>query len=162
MLIRPIYPPDAKTVIEVHHAAVRKTASKNYPTDILEQWAPLPVTDETVTKFIENADGEVRFLAEQDGKIVGMAAIVPSKCELRACYVAPEAGGRGIGTALLHELEKEADRRGLPFLQMDSSLTAEAFYKARGYEVQGRGEHELRSGKRMACVQMRKQLTPAS
>ncbi len=57
--------------------------------------------------------------------------------------------------------KKEADRRGLPFLQLDSSLTAEAFYKARGYEVQGRSEHVLRSGQRMTCVQMRKQFIPA-
>jgi len=106
MLIRPVNPTDAKAVIKVHHAAVRDTASKDYSADILEQWAPLPINDEAVTKFIENADGEVRFLVEQAGKIVGMAAMVPSNSELRVCYVAPEAGGQAVGTALLRELEK--------------------------------------------------------
>lgn len=56
------------------------------------------------------------------------------------------------------DLEKEAARRSLSFLQMGSSLTAGLLYKARGYEVQGRGEHVLSSGQRMARVQMRKQL----
>lgn len=161
MFVRLICPEDAKAVIEVHHAAVRCTAAKDYSVDILEQWAPLPITDGAIRKFIENPDNEVRFLAEIEGEVVGMAAIVPSSCELRACYVAPQAGGQGVGTALLHELEHAAQERGLPFLQMDSSLTAEAFYKARGYEVQGKGEHILRAGQRMACVHMRKVITPA-
>lgn len=114
MLIRPIRSEDARTVIEVHHAAVRCTAAQDYSADILEQWAPLPVTDEAIRKFIENPDNEVRLLAELDGNIVGMAAIVPSECELRACYVAPQAGGQGIGTALLNELERVARELGLP------------------------------------------------
>jgi putative acetyltransferase len=78
--------------------------------------------------------------------------------EVRACYVEPEAGRRGVGSALLQEIEREAHQRGLKFLEADSSLTAEPFYAAQGYLVLGRGEHVLHSGQRMACVKMRKYL----
>ena len=43
-------------------------------------------------------------------------------------------------------------------LNGDSSVTAEPFYLAHGYNVRGRGEHMLRSGQRMACVKMEKAL----
>jgi len=159
MIVRPLLQGDARAALEARRAAVRHSAARDYySADILEQWAPPPITDEAITKFLENPDGEVRFVAELDGKIVGLAAIAPLNCELQACYVAPEAGGKGVGTALLLALETEARKRGLPFLKMDASLNAESFYKARGYEVRSRGEHLLRSGQRMACVHMQKNL----
>ena len=84
--------------------------------------------------------------------------ISTEKCELRACYVAPEAGRKGVGTALVIGIEQAAREHGLRFLERDSSLTAELFYRRNGYEVTGRGEHVLPNGQRMACVKMRKDI----
>jgi len=39
-------------------------------------------------------------------------------------------------------------------------VTAERFYRLLGYEVMGRGDHALASGRRMACVHMRRPLDP--
>ena len=44
----------------------------------------------------------------------------------------------------------------LAHLHLDSSLTAEPFYAAFGYQAEERGEHVLWSGARMAAVKMRK------
>lgn len=89
---------------------------------------------------------------------MGIGALVLAKSELRACYVAPQAARRGVGSALVHELERIARDNGLANVQMDSSVTAEPFYLAHGYNVRGRGEHTLSSGQRMACVKMEKAL----
>ena len=43
---------------------------------------------------------------------------------------------------------------------IDASLAAVEFYQAHGFEETGRGDHRLRSGRRMPCVFMRK--TPPS
>jgi hypothetical protein len=43
---------------------------------------------------------------------------------------------------------------GLKRLQMDASLTAEAFYRAAGYQIVERGVHRMRTGNMMACVKM--------
>jgi putative acetyltransferase len=149
---------DALAFLQVHHAAVRGIAAKDYPPEVVEDWAPMPITDRSIERFLTNADGELRLVAEIDGGIVGIGVLVLAKSELRACYVAPQAARTGVGSALMHELERIARDNGLAHLQLDSSLTAEPFYLAHGYTVRGRGEHTLRSGRRMACVKMEKAL----
>ncbi len=46
----------------------------------------------------------------------------------------------------------------LPLKVRLASLAAVAFYQANGFQELGTGEHALQSGKRMACVSMRKHL----
>lgn len=154
-------PIDARSALEVHHAAVRVTAARDYTSSILEEWARLPITEEAVEQFNANPEQEIRLVAELDGKVSGFAAIVPPDSELRACYVSPEAAGRGIGRALVLQLEHIAVSEGVASLWLRSSLTAHPFYEALGYETEKFGEHTLSSGLRMACVYMRKTLTPS-
>jgi putative acetyltransferase len=99
-----------------------------------------------------------RLIAEIDGLVVGIAALVAGNNELRACYVAPQACRKGVGSALIREIERAALEQGVAFLEADSSLTAAPFYAARGYEIREYGEHILQNGRRMTCVKMRKEL----
>jgi putative acetyltransferase len=158
--VREMRPADARAFLEVHHAAVRGLAAKDYPQAVIEDWAPLPLTDKVVERFLLNPDNEIRLVAEHDGKIVGIGAIVVDKAELRACYVTPEASRKGVGSALVREIERIAQQRGLGFLVLDSSMTAEPFYLAQGYAVLEQGVHILRAGQAMACVKMVKTLQP--
>ena len=150
---------DAPAFLQVHHAAVRGIAAKHYPPEVVEDWAPMPITDQSIARCLANPDGELRLVAEIDGRIVGIGALVLATSELRACYVAPHAARSGVGSALVQALEAIARDNGLAHLQMDSSVTAEPFYLAHGYTVRGHGEHALGSGRRMACVRMEKALT---
>ena len=127
----------------------------DYPVAVIEAWAPMPVTGEAVDRVLANREN---LIAEIDGQVVGIGALVFEGSELRACYVAPAAGRRGVGSALVHEIERAARERGLSMLELDSSITAEAFYRKHGFEVRERGEHILRNGQRMACVKMQKSL----
>jgi putative acetyltransferase len=137
-----------RTFLEVHHAAVRGIAAKDYPPEVVADWAPIPVTNKSVERFLTDPDGEIRLVAEIDGTIVGIAALILANCELRACYVAPE----GVGSALVREIERIARDHGLAYLQLDSSVTAGPFYSHHGYSLRQRGEHTLRSGRRIACM----------
>lgn len=87
--------------LEVHHAAVRTIAAQDYPADVVEAWAPLPVTDAAVKRVQANVDDEYRLVAEIDGQVAGIGALKVSSGELRASYVAPESGRKGVGTALV-------------------------------------------------------------
>jgi putative acetyltransferase len=158
LAIREMRPDDTRAFLEVHHAAVREVAARDYSVEIIDAWAPLPITDGHVAGVLANPDDEYRLVAEIKGRVVGIGALVAENHEVRACYVAPDAGRRGVGSALLREIEREALQRGLKFLEADSSLTAEPFYAAQGYLVLERGDHVLHNGKRMACVKMRKHL----
>ena len=149
-------PEEARRFLEIHRASVRGIAAKDYPSSVVDEWAPLPITDANVERFLSNRDNEIRLTAEIDGELVGLAAIVLSNSELRACYVAPTTTRRGIGSALIAEIERIACENGLTQLQLDSSLTAEPFYTALGYRVLERGEHILPSGMPMAAVKMQK------
>lgn len=76
-----------------------------------------------------------------------------------AIYVRGNAAGQGIGSALFRVAEDSAKRAGATSLSISASLAAVVFYRARGFEEVGRGEHRLQSGKPMPCVFMRKVLT---
>jgi putative acetyltransferase len=153
-------PGDARAFLEVHHAAVRGSAAKDYPVAVIEAWAPMPLTDDVMERVRANPDREYRLIAEIGNRVVGIGALVFENSELRACYVEPEMGGRGVGSALVSEIERAARSQGLRFLELDSSVNAERFYRSKGYEVVERGEHVLHGGQAMTCVKMRKRLVP--
>jgi N-acetylglutamate synthase-like GNAT family acetyltransferase len=150
---------DARPFLEVIHASVRGLAATHYPIEVIQAWAPLEITEKAVAGFLVNPDNELRLVAEQGGEIVGIGAIVPNQFELRACYVSPRSARKGVGTTLVHEMERMAREHNLRSLHADASLNAEGFYKALGYEVLARADHVLRpSGVHMACVKIRKAL----
>jgi putative acetyltransferase len=155
--VRQMLPKDARLFLEIHHAAVRDLASKDYQPTVIEVWAPLPITDKAVESFLANPDNEIRLVAEVAGEVVGIGAIVAGKAELRACYVLPEMARKGIGLSLVREIERIAQDLHLTHLELDASVNSEAFYAALGYEVVDRTEHVLSpSGQHMPCVKMQK------
>lgn len=161
VFVRRLRAEEARKFLEVHHAAVHGLASGHYPGEVLADWAPLPITESAVARFIENPDREIRLVAEVSGEIVGVGALVLMS-ELRACYVDPRWVRRGVGSAIVGEIECIAREFGAIHLEFDGSVNAEAFYLSLGYSVTARGQHTLRSGQAMACVKMRKSLDQMS
>jgi putative acetyltransferase len=158
LVIRKMRPKDAQAFLEVHHRAVRSIAAKDYPSTVIDAWAPLPITEEAVEKVRSNPDGEFRLVAEVDQRVVGIGVLAVGNSELRACYVDPSVSRRGVGSALVRRIERAARQRGLGTLELDSSITAEPFYAALGYSSYGYAVHVLASGQPMGCVKMRKKL----
>lgn len=148
-------PDEARTFLEIHARSIRGLAANHYSPEVIDGWAA-QITDESIQRFLKNSDSEIRLLGELNGEVVGLGALVVQKNELRACYVIPEVARRGVGTALVTEIERIAKARGLTRLDLESSINAEPFYAALGYTVVGRGEHVFRSGIRMAAARMRK------
>jgi hypothetical protein len=95
IVVREMRAADARAFLEVHHAAVRGIAVADYPLTVIEAWAPLPVTEKAAEQVRANRENEYRLVAEIDGQVVGIGALVFESSELRACYVAPAAGRRG-------------------------------------------------------------------
>lgn len=147
---------DAEAMIDLHHAAVHRSAVRFYAVHVLDGWSPMP--DDVRYERRRNAvgGGELLLVAEWTRKVVAFGSIVPDNAELRALYVHPDFQGRSIGRRLLSALEGLAISRGLDRLGLVASLNAEAFYSRSGYEVMERGIHRLSSGHEMACVHMRK------
>jgi putative acetyltransferase len=112
-----------------------------------------------VSAWIADLSRRFRLIAELDGEPVALGAIVLSGAELRACYVVPEAARRGVGTAVVREIERIAEENGLERLELLASVNAEPFYVSLGYESGERTEHVLRTGQPMAAVKMTKTLS---
>lgn len=153
--VRLMRPDEGRLFLELHGRSVRGLAASHYPREVIDAWT-IPPTDENVSGFLENPDGEIRLIAELDGEPVGLGVIVIASSELRACYVVPEAARRGVGTALVREIERIAEEHGLERLELLASVNAEPFYGALGYESAERTEHVLRTGQPMAAVKMGK------
>ena len=156
--IRAMRSEDARRFLEIQRESVRGIAARDYPTAVIEAWAPLPITDKVVERFLVNRDDEMRLIAEIDGQAVGIGAVVPGSSELRACYVLPGAARRGVGAAIIAEIERIAREHKLEYLRLESSLTAEPFYAALGYRVEARGELMIAPGVPMAAITMSKRL----
>jgi GNAT superfamily N-acetyltransferase len=72
------------------------------------------------------------FLAEEKGQVVGVAALTGSGY-ITLNYVAPEARFRGVSKALLRALENKARELGCQACTLESTKTADLFYRAAGY-----------------------------
>lgn len=155
--VRSMTDQDAAFVLQIHYDAVHIGASEHYPEHKLDRWSP-PLHEDSVEDFLFNPDNEIRVVAEMDGEIVGFGCLVVEENELRACYVSPKCERRGVGQALVAHIEKSAREAGLSYLQVTSSLNAEAFYEAQGYSLLNHGVHMLRGNEELPCAYMRKDL----
>ena len=145
---------DAPSICRMHVASIRAHCAARYTAAQIDAWAG-PKRPEWYTSAM--AAGEVMFVAESAGQIIGFAAL--DGAEVKAVYVAVGWTGRGVGSALLTAVEGEASARNVRELHLASSLNAVDFYLARGYRrvrdaIHRMGEIEI------ACVTMHKPLSP--
>jgi putative acetyltransferase len=143
--------------LSIVNAAITGLAAGSYSEATLRSWRA-PITEAMLDELRRNDEHEIRLIAELDGDAVGIGALVVEGAELHACYVLPTAARRGVGSALVDAIERQARAHGLDRLMVVASLNAEPFYAALGYRVRERGEILLRDGQPMAAVWMSKLL----
>lgn len=158
IVVRPMKSNEARAFLETHRASVRGVASADYPSEVIDAWAP-PVTDEAVAAFLGNPDDEVCVVAELDGEFVGIGSVVPRLKQLRACYVAPKGIRKGVGTRIVRELERIARESGVRRLESVSTVTAEPFYRNLGYVMGRRIRHVTSTGVAMDAIEMSRELS---
>jgi len=85
------------------------------------------------------ANGDV-FVAEQDGAIVGFAAVLArpdGNTELDALFVEPSLWKRGVGRMLVDRCADVARERDSRFLHVVGNPHAEGFYTSCGFRTTG-------------------------
>jgi GNAT superfamily N-acetyltransferase len=75
------------------------------------------------------------YIYEEDGVLLGTIGLEDGK--LYNFFVSPDRQGSGVGGELLDYVEKKAKAEGRQKLTVDSSLTAIAFYRRKGYRQTG-------------------------
>jgi putative acetyltransferase len=157
IVMRAMRPEDARIVLQIHRASIRGLVAHHYSPAVVEAWAP-PITDSMVERLQANRRNTVPVVAEVDGELVGFATLSVTDSALQSCYVHPKAVRRGVGSALVAEIERIAVERGIASLHVEASINAEVFYAALGYRKVEDAEHVLSSGQRMRSVNMVKLL----
>lgn len=73
------------------------------------------------------------LVAELDGRVAAVGAVVPDSGEISLNYVDPAARFRGVSKLLLAALEAELRAAGVVDAQLTSTTTARDFYLAAGW-----------------------------
>ena len=107
--------------------ALRETNARDYSPEIIERI----VANFTPPDLTARMADCLMLVATIGDEIIGTASLRADS--VRGMYVRPDCQGRGVGAALMHKIEKQAKVRGLETLGVPSSITAEGFYRKRGF-----------------------------
>jgi len=147
---------DVPGIWRVHNDSIRELCGERYGPEEIAAWIAFRPPD----AYLRALASRALFVAEWQGAIVGFGQLDPARAEIEACYVAPEAVGSGIGSALLARMEDEARRRGHRIIRLNATLNAEKFYARKGYRWLGRATHRVSAKVDLPCVRMEKSLSP--
>jgi len=109
--------------------------------------------------FVEALGPFESWVAERGGRTVGVAQLDPADGRLRALFVDAGDQQRGIGRALLAEVEALARRRGLGRLHGAMSLNAVPFYERAGFRAAAGVERLVSARIAIPILRMEKSLT---
>lgn len=133
MHIRPATPEDVAAIFDVRCSVKENHMSR-------EELAALDITPETVREMITGGD-YIAPVALTGGKIAGFAMTQISEGYVFALFVRPEHEGKGLGRALMHEVESGLVERGVTEASLctgpEEGIRAPGFYRHLGWVDSG-------------------------
>jgi GNAT superfamily N-acetyltransferase len=175
MALRLARPGDRGDIVALQRRSLRELGLGHYSARQIESYLR---HTETLEAYLV-ADGSY-FVASVGGAIAGCggwslkapayAAVTrEAACDagaaaprVRAMYVHPGFARRGIGRALLGEIEAAIASAGFAEAALDATLPGVALYQRCGYRAVGETCAELPDGERLRFVCMRKALAPVA
>lgn len=153
-VVRPVAEAELPAVAALHRASILALCATHYAPDALAAWTDA-LRPEGYRALFESRV----FLVAVDGEeLVGFGVIEPTEALLHACYVRPSVAHRGVGRALVAEMERTARERGASSVRLNATDNAVGFYEALGYARGQRCANRLPSGVELSCVSMQKPL----
>ncbi len=143
---------DAQSIRQIHRRSVETLCREDYTKEQIQAWTMPPDSRLLESSVVEDDT----WVATCRGVVCGFGSRVRS--EVVALYVDPASVRRGVGRALLAQLENLIANDGMHRITLASTLTAEKFYQAHGYVAVAHDIHLLRSGISVPIVSMQKDL----
>ena len=117
---------------------VQETCKTSFKFFYPQTWIDYTISRQTPERFWENAQSMHFYIAKNGSKIVGCGAVSPyfdkkDECVIVSFYVASKYQGKGIGKALLQQLEKDEIYVRSKRVEVASSLNAIPFYMKNGF-----------------------------
>ena len=126
--VRPATSRDAAAISHVVLTALRESNSQDYPPDVIAQ-VEQSFSAEAITTQLAKRRVFVALLGET---IIGTAGLDGDV--VRSVFVDPAHQKGGIGRHLMDVIHATAARAGIGTVRVPSSITAEKFYTALGYQ----------------------------
>lgn len=148
MHLRPFRPEDGPAAARLFWETVLTVNRADYGESACRAWAA-GADDEAA--WTASFAGRGAFAAEEAGELLGFGDVRADGL-LDRLFVRADRQGQGVGTALLAALEASAP---VSALRTEASLTAEPFFRARGWTVEKR-QTVQRRGETLANARMTK------
>ncbi len=118
---------DAEGISRAIVRAIQITNAADYPPHVIaavvENFTPAHVLAHLASRQV--------FVAIVDGSVVGAASLHGRT--VRSVYVYPDHQGTGIGTMLMDAVEELARSQSIDRVSVPSSISAQEFYRRRGF-----------------------------
>ncbi|MFC5742898.1 GNAT family N-acetyltransferase [Dyella tabacisoli] len=144
---------DAPISFAIRREAIRAQCRDHYPWQDLEIWTAGEMSGAFASRVADQF-----YVAVIDERVVSTGMIDLATGKIDAVFVCPEYMGRGIGRAMMAHLEDLAVHSGLLDVHLDATLNAAPFYRAIGFEGDGRVIYKSSLGVSLTCVPMIKHL----
>lgn len=132
MEIRRYFAGEESEIWALYFDTTHRVVAREYTANQVDRWAPSTVDMEAWSQKLARTNP---FVAVDATSIWGFAELEPDG-HIGNIYVHHERQRRGIGTALLSAIEKEAKSRKLECLFAEVSTTAIHFFRSMGFEIQ--------------------------
>ncbi|WP_022929988.1 GNAT family N-acetyltransferase [Patulibacter americanus] len=153
IVVRPYTDGDARPTLEAFVRAIRETAAGDYTPAQIAAWLG---SDRDAATWDAQRRAVATRVAVLDGRIAGFADLDPHG-HVDMLFVHPDRGGRGVASALLHDIVRAADDAGLAELTVEASVTARPVFERHGF-VLLEEQSVPRGGERLTNFRMRRPL----
>jgi GNAT superfamily N-acetyltransferase len=143
---------DVDGIWRVHNESIRALCRERYGAREIAAWIAFRPPE----VYRAALASRTLYVAEWGGEIVGFGQFDPARSEVEACYVAPDAVGRGVGSELIARMEEQARATGHAAVRLNATLNAESFYARLGYRRLGSATHRVGDDVELDCVRMEK------
>ena len=131
MHIRSYNPNDLDQVTHLFHETVHNINSHDYSQEQIDACTTLDVAQ--VERLKDDLAHNIRYVAQKEGNIVGFGTLTKHGY-IDMIYTHKDYQGRGVATAIYHQLEDEAEKLGIKTLHTQASITALPFFEKRGFQ----------------------------
>jgi ribosomal protein S18 acetylase RimI-like enzyme len=130
--LRPATDDDRDAIVAVFLAAWRGGYRGVVPDDVIDAWTP-----ETARAELAGGTGTDVVGLDDSGAVAGFARYVPEHGYLTSLYVTPDAGGRGLGRALLAYALDAMPGRDVVLWVFEANTRARRLYERAGFRPDG-------------------------
>jgi ribosomal protein S18 acetylase RimI-like enzyme len=124
---------DAEFLSQIYYNTIHTVNAKEYTQEQRDAWAPWSSV-QNYSGWQKKLEKIKPFVALINDQIVGFAEFEPNG-HIDCFYVHHEFQSSGIGSALIHEIKKEAVDKSISRVYAEVSITAKPFFEAKGFHV---------------------------